>query len=88
MGELGTLFTPGTLLGWHKWLVARKYDGSTRRKKPGPEPTKTKMILDLVLRFAAENPEWGYGRIHGEILALKYDVSWQTIRRIMLDHGH
>ena len=45
------------------------------------------MVLDLVLRFASDNPDWGYGRIHGELKALGYDVSWQTVRRIMKDHG-
>lgn len=85
--DLGTLFSPATLLRWHKWLIARKYDGVPHRTKRGPEPTKTKMVLDLVLRFAAENPDWGYSRITGELKALGYDVSWQTIRRIMKEHG-
>jgi len=34
-----------------------------------------------------ENPGWGYGCIYGELKELKYDVSWQTVRRVMLDHG-
>jgi transposase InsO family protein len=85
--ELGTIFTPETLLRWHHWFIARKYDGSPYRKKPGPAPTKAKMVLDLVLRFTGENPDWGYGRIHGELKALGYDVSWQTVRRIMAEHG-
>ena len=87
LGELGSIFSPDTLLRWHRWLVARKYDGSAYRGKTGPAPTKTRMVLDLVLRFAAENPDWGYGRIHGELKALGYDVSWQTVRRIMKEHG-
>ena len=35
--EVGTLFSPDTLLKWHRWLIARKYDGSGA-KKPGPAP--------------------------------------------------
>jgi putative transposase len=85
--QLGTIFTPDTLLRWHHWFIARKYDGSPYRTKPGPEPSKTKMVLDLVLRFAAENPDWGYSRIQGELLELGYEVSWQTVRRIMREHG-
>jgi putative transposase len=85
--QLGSIFAPDTLLRWHHWLIARKYDGSSCRGKTGPEPTKTKMVLDLVLRFAAENPDWGYGRITGELKALGYEVSWQTVRRIMKEHG-
>jgi putative transposase len=40
-----------------------------------------------VLRFAIENQDWGYSRIQGELLALGFDISWQTVRRIMKDHG-
>ncbi len=30
--EVGTLFTPDTILRWHRMLVARKWDYSDRRK--------------------------------------------------------
>ena len=82
--QFGTLFSPDTILKWHRLLVARKYDGSGRR---GPAPRKANSIRKLVLRMAADNPSWGYGRIHGELKALGYDVSWQTVRRVMLDAG-
>jgi putative transposase len=29
--EIATIVTPDTLLAWHRTLIARKYDGSTRR---------------------------------------------------------
>jgi len=85
--EVGTLFSPDTLLKWNRWFIARKYDGSDRRGKRGPKPTKANMIRKLVLRMAAENPSWGYGRINGELKKLGYNVHWQTVRRVMLDHG-
>ena len=84
--EVGTLFSPDTLLKWHRRLIARKYDGSGG-KRPGPAPTKARMVRDLVLRMSSENPQWGYGRMYGELRKLGYDVHWQTVRRIMLDHG-
>ena len=84
--EVGTLFSPDTLLKWHRWLIARKYDGSGA-KKPGPAPTKQRMIRDMVLRMGEENPDWGYGRMYGELKKLGYKVHWQTVRRVMLDHG-
>ena len=34
LAELDILFTPNTLLGWHRKLIARKYDGS-RKRGPG-----------------------------------------------------
>ena len=40
--EVGTLFSPDTLLKWHRWLIARKYDGSDRRGKRGPEASPGK----------------------------------------------
>jgi len=85
--QFGTLFSPETILKLHRWFVARKYDGSACRRRPGPPATKANMVRDLVLRMADENCDWGYGRIHGELKALGYEVSWQTVRRIMLEHG-
>jgi len=73
--QFGTLFCPDTILKWHRMLIARKYDGSGRRR-PVPVPTKANMIRDLVLRMADENPGWGYGRIYGELKGLGYDVHW------------
>ena len=49
--EVGTLFSPDTLLKWHRWLIARKYDGSDRRGKPGPAPTKQRMIRRITSRY-------------------------------------
>ena len=33
--QVGTLFTPDTILRWHRKLVAAKHDHSDRRKKVG-----------------------------------------------------
>ena len=85
--QCGTLFGPDTILRWHRTLVDRKYDGSDRRGKRGPVPTKANMIRKLVLEMAESNPSWGYGHIHGELKGLGYKVSWQTVRRVMLDAG-
>ena len=57
--QFGTLFSPDTLLRWHRQLIARKYDGSDRRGKRGPVPTKANMIRKLVLEMAEANPSWG-----------------------------
>jgi hypothetical protein len=36
-----------------------------------------------VLRLAAENPAWGYRRVHGELTRLGYRISEAAIRRIL-----
>ena len=33
--EVATIVKPDTILGWHRKLVAQKFDGSTQRKAPG-----------------------------------------------------
>ena len=48
LGEVGTLVTPDTILRWHRWLVARKWDYSARRRSPG-RPPLAQEIRDLIL---------------------------------------
>jgi transposase InsO family protein len=83
--QFGTLFSPDTILRWNRMLIASKYDGSGGKR--GPRPKKANSIRKLVLQMAQENGTWGYGRIYGELKKLGYDVHWQTVRRVMLDHG-
>src|SRR5262245_53180106 len=33
--EVAHIVTPDTILGWHRKLVAQKFDGSTQRQSPG-----------------------------------------------------
>jgi hypothetical protein len=40
-------------------LVAKKWDYSQRRKSAG-RPRIGQVIVDLILRLAKENPNWGY----------------------------
>lgn len=82
--QCATLFSPETILMWHRKLVAAKYDGCGKR---GPKAKKANEVRKHVLRMAEENPSWGYGHIHGELKGLGYKVSWQTVRRIMKEHG-
>ena len=62
--ELTTIVTPDTILRWHRTLVAKKWDYSDQRKSVG-RPRIRQVIVDLILRFANENPTWGYDRIQG-----------------------
>ena len=70
---LGTIVTPDTLLRWHRQLIARKFDFSDRRK-PG-RPRTMRIITELIVRMALENPRWDYTRIQGALCNLAYSES-------------
>jgi hypothetical protein len=84
--EIGTLFTPDTILRWHRMLVARKWDYSSRQKKVG-RPRVRREIVELVVRIAKENPCWGYDRIQGALANIGYHISDQTEGNILNEHG-
>jgi putative transposase len=48
--ETSILFTPDTILGWYRRLIAQKYDGSQSRSEPG-RPRISQEITDLVIQF-------------------------------------
>ena len=64
--NVGTLFTPDTILRWHRMLSAKKWDHSNKRKNVG-RPRIRQLIVDLILRFAKENPTWGFDRIQAAV---------------------
>jgi hypothetical protein len=80
----GLIVTPQPLLRWHRELVRRKW--AQPRRSPG-RPAVDDRIQQLVLRFARENPSWGYPRIAGELQKLGVRVSPSTVRRLLLAAG-
>jgi putative transposase len=85
--EIGTLFTPDTILRWHQELIARKWDYTHRRKKKPGRPPTSEEIVQLVVRMARENPRWGYDRIQGALANLGHEISDQTVGNILKEHG-
>lgn len=83
--EFGTLFTPDTILRWHRILVAKKWDYSDKQK-PG-RPRIRQAIVDQILRFAKENPTWGYDRIQGALANVGYHISDTTVGNVLKEHG-
>jgi putative transposase len=86
MADTVTIVKPGTILKWHRTLVAQKFDGSRFRKRHGRPPIEAE-IEELVIRLARENPAWGYDRIAGAILNLGRRISDQTVGNILLRNG-
>src|SRR5438128_7561238 len=84
--EVAKIVKPDTILGWHRQLVAQKFDGSQQRKAPG-RPTIDQELEALVVRMAQENRSWGYDRIVGALANLGYTVSDQTVGNILKRHG-
>lgn len=85
--QFGTLFTPDTILRWHRQLVARKWDYSDRKKKKPGRPRIRQVIVDLTLQFAKENPTWGFDRIQGELAKVGYQICDTTVSNILKEHG-
>ena len=81
------LFTPDTILGWFRRLVAEKYDGSKNRKTVG-RPMISQEIIDLVIQFKMENPRWGYQKITDQIVYLGYKVSKSSVKNILIENGY
>jgi putative transposase len=73
--------TPATLLAWHRRLVTRKWDYSSRRR-PGRPPTAA-TIRKLVIRVATDNPAWGHRRVQGELVKLGHPISASTVWQIL-----
>jgi putative transposase len=84
--EVATIVKPDTILGWHRKLVAQKFDGSIQRKAPG-RPKIAPELEALIVRMAQENRAWGYDRIVGALANLGYTVSAQTVGNILKRHG-
>src|SRR5215467_1690036 len=83
--EMATIVTPETLLAWHRWLIAQKYDGSGKRGCG--RPRKSPEIEDLVVQMAKENRSWGYRRIQGALSTLGHQVGRGTIAEMLARHG-
>ena len=84
--DVATIVKPDTILGWHRRLVAQKFDGSQQRKAPG-RPMIDPELEALVVRMAQENRSWGYDRIVGALTNLGHTISDQTVGNILKRHG-
>jgi putative transposase len=63
-------------------VIAREHD--FRPESAAPVDTE---VERLVVRFAPENPSWGYKRIVGELHGVGFVVSPSSVRAILIRHG-
>ena len=84
--EVTKIVKPDAILGWHRTLVAQKFDGSQQRKPPG-RPKVDPDLDALIVRMAQENRSWGYDRIVGALANLGHTISDQTVGHILKHHG-
>lgn len=79
------LVRPETVLAWHRKLVQRRW---TYPRRAG-RPSKRAEVRRLAVRFAKENPTWGYRRIQGELTHLGITIApstvWEILRREGID---
>src|SRR6266571_7088901 len=80
--EVAQIVRPETILGWHRRLIAKKFDGSKNRKGGSTRD----QIEELVLQLARENRTWGYRRIVGALSNLGHEVSHQTVANVLKRH--
>ncbi len=85
LGRVMLIVKPATVIGWHRRLVARHWT-QPPKARTGRPPTPAGLPR-LVLRLDAENPTWGYRRIHGELRRLGHRIAASTVWQILRDAG-
>jgi putative transposase len=75
---------PATILAWHRRLVAKHW---TYPHRHVGRPATAAEIRAMVIRFAMENPTWGYRRVHGELAQLGVTIAASTVWTILKNAG-
>jgi hypothetical protein len=74
------------VLRWHRELPARRHAVASRPKPPG-RPRTVRSIRVPRPTAGQGNPNWGYRRIHGELLVLGLTVAASTVWQILTTAG-
>jgi putative transposase len=78
------MFRPETVLKWHHALVQRKWTFKQARSEG--RPSTNRELRALVIRLANEN-DWGYDKIKGELQKLGYRLDRTTVKNILRQAG-
>jgi putative transposase len=76
---------PETVLRWHRRRIRRHWTQppTPPRGRPPIDPA----LRQLIIRLADENSNWGYRRIHGELLQLGHRLAASTVWKILKAAG-
>jgi len=86
LADAYSLFSPDTILGWHRRLVARKYDGS--KKRTSGRRRISDELEELIVQIARKNKTWGSRRIKGQLKYLGSTISHTTIDKVLKRNGY
>jgi len=75
--------TPETVVRWHRAGFRLYWSFISQYKHVGGRRKVSKDLREIIFRMIAENRTWGAPRIHGELLALGFDISERTVSRWM-----
>lgn len=78
------IFKPDTLVNWHRRLVKLywTYGNGCKKGRPRIPEEAEKLIIQL-----AQETDWGYPKIRGELKKLGYKVSETTIKNVLKRYG-
>jgi transposase InsO family protein len=85
IADVATLVSPDTILRWHRKLVAAKctFKANTKSDRAG----LMAKIGALAVRFAQDNPTWGYDRIQGALKNVGHVVAPNTVKKALKAAG-
>lgn len=79
-------WSPQTVLGWYKTLIADEYNSVAPGQKKRGRPAVTTEIEKRIIQIAKSNRNWGYQRVQMTMIYLGFEVSLSTVKRIMNKH--
>ena len=80
-------WTPDTVMGWYRELIAEKYDSTGPGQKKRGRQVVSQEIIDLIVKIGGNNPNWGYRRITDYLAYLGHKVSFMSVKRILNANG-
>ena len=86
---VGSSWSPDTVMGWYRTLIADKYNSVAPGQKKRGRKCIPQEVEDFIIRVAEENRNWGYDRIRATVAyVMKIDISVDTVKRVMNRNGY